>query len=140
LPNSHLGGGEGGGYYSMGEEKGNMGRTIMLLQPFRCFLACLVLILSVGAIGEAAQGQTKSETDPFAPLRVLEGSWEASIEGRLGTGVGIREYEFILDDKFLMSRHASVRQPQEKSSEGDHHRELSVYFTNRWKRQPKLPF
>jgi hypothetical protein len=87
----------------------------------------MVLILVIGSVGVAGEAQTSSETDPFAPLRVLAGSWEGSIDGRLGTGVGVREYEFILDDKYLLLRHASVRQPQEKSVEGDHHRELSIF-------------
>ncbi len=101
----------------------------MIVRSFRHLLVCLALILATGPIGEASQEQAKSESepDPFAPLRILEGSWEGSIEGRLGSGVGVRDYEFILDDKFLMFRHASVRQPQEKSPEGDHHRELSVF-------------
>jgi hypothetical protein len=64
-------------------------------------------------------------------LRLLEGSWEGKIDGRLGQGVGQRTYEFIFDGVYLVSRHASVRQPQEKSPEGDHHRELGVYSLDR---------
>jgi hypothetical protein len=64
-------------------------------------------------------------------LRPLVGTWEAGIEGRLGQGVGRRRYEFIFDGLFLTSRHASVRLPQEKSPEGDYHRELAVYSFDR---------
>jgi len=39
----------------------------------------------------------------------------------------VRDYELILDGNFLTFRHDSVREPQEKSPEGDHHRELSVF-------------
>lgn len=65
--------------------------------------------------------------DPLAPLRALEGDWHGDISGILGTGSGTRHYEFILDDKYLLSRHDSVRIPQEKSPEGDHHRQLTVW-------------
>jgi hypothetical protein len=64
-------------------------------------------------------------------LRLLEGTWEAKIDGRLGQGAGQRSYEFIFDGVYLVSRHASVRLPQEKSPEGDHHRELGVYSLDR---------
>ena len=33
----------------------------------------------------------------------------------------------MLDQQFLVSRHASVRLPQEESPAGDHHRELGVF-------------
>jgi hypothetical protein len=71
--------------------------------------------------------QTPSKTDPWGPLRSLEGHWQGAISGKLGTGTGVRHYEFILDGNFLTFRHASVREPQEQSPEGDHHRELSVF-------------
>ena len=78
-----------------------------------------------------AEQQQNAEPDPWEPLRLLEGTWEAAIDGRLGKGVGLRRYEFIFDGLYLVSRHASVRPPQEKSPEGDHHRELGVYSYDR---------
>lgn len=65
--------------------------------------------------------------DPMAVLRPLEGHWEGAIDGSLGTGRGVREYEWILENQYLLFRHDSVRMPQEKTPEGDHHRELSVF-------------
>ena len=84
---------------------------------------CLVSTLCVGS----ALAQIPSEKDPWGPLRSLEGHWEGAISGKLGTGTGVRDYEFILDGHYLIFRHDSVREPQEKSPEGDHHRELSVF-------------
>lgn len=72
-----------------------------------------------------------AQPDPWEPLRLLEGTWDAAIEGRLGQGVGRRSYEFIMDGLYLVSRHASIRLPQEKSPAGDHHRELAVYSYDR---------
>lgn len=71
------------------------------------------------------------EVDPWQPFRLLEGTWEAAIDGKLGTGKGIRRYDFILEDLYFHARHASVRMPQEKSPKGDYHRELSVYSFDR---------
>lgn len=81
----------------------------------------------VFGFADALMGQTESDDDPLAPLRPLEGDWKGAIDGKLGTGVGVRSYEFTLGDNFLMYRHASVRIPQEKSPEGDHHREFGVF-------------
>jgi hypothetical protein len=85
------------------------------------------LIAGCGLGLAEAQEPANREKDPLAILRPLAGRWEGTIDGRLGTGKGIREYEWILDEQFLLSRHASVRMPQEKSPKGDHHRELAVF-------------
>lgn len=81
----------------------------------------------VGTAEASSASQATSAQDRFGPLRLLEGSWEGAIDGRLGTGVGVRDYEFILDDHFLLLRQDSVRLPQDRSPEGDHHRELAVF-------------
>ena len=60
-------------------------------------------------------------------LRSLEGAWQGAVSGNLGTGTGHRDYEFILNDQYLVWKHASIRLPQEKSPKGDYHRELGVF-------------
>ena len=88
-------------------------------------VAASLLVVDVGsALGQATAA---SREDAFALLGDLVGSWEGTIEGSLGTGTGVRDYELILDDQFLLWRHASVRLPQPSSPEGDHHRELGVF-------------
>lgn len=74
------------------------------------------------------QGEAK---DPWALLRLLEGRWEGAIDGRLGQGKGVRSFSFILDGNFVLLRHASVRLPQEKSPQGDYHRELGLFSFDR---------
>ena len=75
----------------------------------------------------AAQNPTAPDPEKWGPLRHLEGRWEGAIDGSLGTGVGLRHYEFFHEGQYLMRRHASVRMPQEKSPNGDHHREIGIY-------------
>ena len=65
--------------------------------------------------------------DRWGPLKLLEGSWSGAIKGALGTGTGNRRYEFIMDGQFLMSRHDSVRLPQEQSPQGDQHSEIGMF-------------
>ena len=114
----------------------------MVREPLAGRLATLALILlgivlgfgfdeRIQAQGPPAEQDQAAEPDPWEPLRLLEGTWEGAIDGRLGQGVGRRTYGFIFDGLYLFSRHASVRLPQEKSPEGDHHRELAVYSYDR---------
>jgi len=91
------------------------------------FVASLVIALGLGVANESAN----SETDPWAALRLLEGTWEGAIDGRLGQGIGRRRIAFVLDDKFVLLRHASVRLPQDKSPTGDYHREIGVFSYDR---------
>ena len=86
---------------------------------------CLAVVLMSGDV--ASPQDAAAEGDPWRLLRMLEGRCEGTIDGRLGTGTGVREYELILDDTYLKFEQASVRLPQEKSPAGDHHRELSVF-------------
>ena len=81
---------------------------------------CLLLPVQLGA-------QEPTKEAYWRLLEDLVGRWEGGIDGRLGTGSGVREYKFVLEDNFLMWRHASVRQPQEKSPAGDYHREIGFF-------------
>ena len=90
------------------------------------YLCGFIAILFWSAVPLAGQG-TDSRDNPLAALNFLVGTWEGQIDGSLGTGTGIREYEWILDDNFLMSTHASVRMPQPRSPGGDHHREVGIF-------------
>ena len=87
-----------------------------------------LVILVILASGPSALAEpTEEEPDPWAPLRLLVGSWQGAINGKLGTGTGQRRYQFILGGKYLEMRHSSVRLPQEKSPKGDQHEELGVF-------------
>ena len=91
----------------------------------------LFATLAAGATAPIAGGGAEPEStesaDPWALLRLLEGSWTGTIDGKLGTGTGVRRYELILGGQYLMGRHESVRLPQEKSPEGDQHQELGIF-------------
>lgn len=60
-------------------------------------------------------------------MRLLVGSWEGAIDGKLGTGKALRRYEFIIGGKYLMIRHSSVRMPQEQSPRGDQHESMGMF-------------
>ncbi len=92
----------------------------------------LFLLATLPIVAQEEQGNDEAaDPDIWEAFRVLDGAWEAEISGKLGVGVGRREYEFIFGGLYLVHRHASVRQPQEDSPEGDYHRELAVYSYDR---------
>ena len=86
-----------------------------------------MLVLGGCRAAPTAEVATGTDGDHWGPLRRLVGTWDGTIDGRLGTGTGAREYEFILEENFLQFRQSSVRMPQELSPAGDHHRELSIF-------------
>ncbi len=98
-------------------------------QLSRQILVLSALLWATTALAQDADKAADSENPdhPWGPLALLEGAWTGAIAGKLGTGKGVRRYEFILGGKFLMSRHISVRLPQEASPEGDEHEELGVF-------------
>ena len=96
----------------------------------RIFAAAVLFVLC-GSPALPQAEKAVAEVDPWAPLRLLEGTWEGAIDGPLGRGRGVRRYELVLDDSYVVMRHASVRPPQEKSPKGDYHRELAVYSFDR---------
>ena len=99
--------------------------------PFFLVAVFAAVLSSTATPWASAQETTTDEADLWAPFRLLAGTWEGRIDGKLGTGRGVRRYEFALDDLYLVVRHASVRLPQEKSPAGDYHRELAVYSHDR---------
>lgn len=99
-----------------------------------CISGFFIAVLAFSILGPPVPAQSAPEpapdgeaTDPWALLRLLEGSWTGAIDGKLGTGTGVRTYEFILGGNYLTCRHDSVRLPQDKSPEGDQHQELGIY-------------
>ncbi len=81
-----------------------------------------------------AETAADSAEKAWAPLKLLEGNWEGRISGKLGTGTAVRSYEFVMGGLYLVSRHDSVRLPQEKSPQGDQHQELGVFSFDRQRR------
>lgn len=93
--------------------------------------AVLALIATLTPAGAQEEPTPDRPSDPWAVLKQLEGTWDGEIDGKLGTGRGVRRYQLILDDQFLLCRHRSVRLPQDKSPAGDQHEELGVFSFDR---------
>lgn len=92
---------------------------------------CVLLALSL--LGSQAGVQDSRETDTFAPLRFLVGTWAGDQAGQPGKGTARRTYQFILNGRFLQETNTSTYLPQEKNKAGEVHRHMSMisYDTTR---------
>ncbi len=86
----------------------------------------LPVLVCIG-VALPAVAEESTSTDPLEPLRFLAGRWDGSVDGKLGTGIGKRHYDFVLGGRFLLMKHSSVRLPQEKSPDGDNHEEIGMF-------------
>jgi hypothetical protein len=68
-----------------------------------------------------------AQTDPFLPLRFLEGKWEGQSSGEPGKGVSSREYRFDLGGRFLSGRNKSVWQPKSAGAKPEIHEDTGMY-------------
>jgi hypothetical protein len=64
---------------------------------FLVAIVCCILALASCRTATTATEATSGEGDRWGPLRLLVGTWDGEIDGQLGRGKGVREYEFMLD-------------------------------------------
>ena len=80
-------------------------------------------------------GQTKSRSDVWAPLRFLVGKWEGTGQGQPGTSKVQREYRLVLNDKFLHVQNRSVYDPQPKNPKGEIHEDWGMISFDKSRKQ-----
>jgi hypothetical protein len=71
--------------------------------------------------------QTSPPTDALAMLAPLVGRWNGTTEGQPGNGTVEREYERILNSRFVQVRNRSTYFPQEKNKKGETHEDVGVF-------------
>jgi THAP4-like, heme-binding beta-barrel domain len=80
------------------------------------FGAAIVLISAIGAASPPQQA-----ADPFGAVAFLIGRWEGTSEGQPGKGTLRREYERVLNGRFIRARNRSDYPAQEKNPKGEIH-------------------
>ena len=86
----------------------------------------LALLLS-----PAALAQTTQPPDVWEPLKYFVGSWEGTAKGQPGNGKVEREYQFVLNGKFLQAKNKSTYPPQEKNLKGEVHEDWGLFSYDR---------
>lgn len=92
-------------------------------------LAGLSLLAATSGVGSARQ--RSPEPDVWEPLRFFVGRWEGASDGQPGQGTSAREYQFVLNGKFLQARNQSTYRPQEKNPKGEVHEDWGMFGYDR---------
>ena len=67
------------------------------------------------------------KADPWKSLRALIGKWEGDVNGEPGLGKAQREYEFIMNHRFIHVLNKSTYPPQEKNPKGEAHEDVGFF-------------
>ena len=89
-----------------------------------------VALLSVAAV-TVASAQPTTPPDPFEPIAFLVGRWEGTSEGQPGKGSVRRDYERVLDGRFIRVRNRSDYPAQEKNPKGEIHEDEGYFSIDR---------
>jgi hypothetical protein len=92
-------------------------------------ILCAVLLCS------PLLAQTGQQQDVWSPLKYFVGSWEGTAKGQAGNGKVEREYQFVLNGKFLQAKNKSTYPPQEKNPKGEVHEDWELFSYDRSRKQ-----
>ncbi len=87
-----------------------------------------VIVLVLGAL---AAGQGSPAPDVWKPLRYFAGTWEGDARGQPGNGKSLREYRFVMKDRYLEVRNQSTYAPQPKNPKGEVHEDWGMVSYDR---------
>ena len=94
----------------------NKGRLIM----FKILLVLLFIPLSI-------LPQHNDQENVWEPLKYFVGSWEGQGTGKWGISKAEKVNEFIMNGKYLFTKHKSVYKPQEKNPTGEVFEQWAFY-------------
>lgn len=78
--------------------------------------------------------QEEKKRDFWKPLKFFIGSWEGTGKGEPGISSVEREYQFVLDGKYLFAKNKSTYEPQEKNPKGEKHEDWGIFSYDRSRR------
>ncbi len=73
---------------------------------------------------QSATTKQREQSDPFKPVRQFIGKWEGDSQGEPGVGKMVREYAFVLKDRFIRVSNTAMYPPQKKNPKGETHEDL----------------
>ena len=79
----------------------------------------------------AVSASSAPPTDPWEPIRFLQGAWQGAAEGEPGKGTVKRSYTFVLKDRFIQERNISTYPPQPDNKSGEVHEHWSFFSHDR---------
>jgi hypothetical protein len=96
----------------------------------RVWMRPAAVMLALAAAG-VARPQPPKAAEPFAPVAFLVGRWEGTSEGQPGKGTLRREYERVLNGRFIRIRNRSDYPVQDKNPRGEIHEDEGYFSFDR---------
>jgi hypothetical protein len=103
-----------------------------LLQRHILFGAQLILAFMMWS---PIRAQGTQQPDVWEPLKYFVGAWEGMAKGQPGNGKVEREYQFVLNGKYLQAKNKSTYPPQEKNPKGEVHEDWGLFSYDRGRKQ-----
>ncbi|MEK7729254.1 MAG: hypothetical protein AAB354_12635 [candidate division KSB1 bacterium] len=88
-------------------------------------------ILIFSLLASLAFGQSHQQDETWAPFNFFIGAWEGTSKGQSGEARIAREYQLVLNGKFLHIKNKSVYPPQEKNPKGEVHEDWGMISYDR---------
>ena len=86
----------------------------------------LLLLFVAGLAGVSPAAQTQQSSDDWKPLKFLIGKWEGTSNGHPGAAKVTRQYQFVLNNKYIQVRNTSTYDPQPKNPKGEVHQDWGM--------------
>lgn len=100
------------------QQTGGRSTTVVILAAFGASLSPMLV---------ASSRQASAPADTLALLAPLVGRWTGTTEGQPGNGTVERQYERILNSRFIQVRNQSTYPPQEKNKKGETHQDVGLF-------------
>lgn len=108
----------------------NRCRSSLLFNVITGAQLLLALLLSPTVLA-----QTTQPPDVWEPLKYFVGVWDGTASGQPGQGKVEREYQFVLQGKYLQAKNKSTYPPQEKNPKGEVHEDWGLFSYDRSRKQ-----
>jgi hypothetical protein len=86
-----------------------------------------LLAATLSSTGGRSHAQSAPPADTLAPLAPFVGRWTGTSEGQPGKGQVERQYERVLESKFIQVRNRSTHPAQEKNPRGETHEDVGFF-------------
>lgn len=71
--------------------------------------------------------QTEKKQDIWESMKLFVGKWEGKGEGKSGVSKVTKDFQFVLNEKFLQLKTNAVFEPQEKNPKGEVHEDWGFF-------------
>ena len=98
-------------------------------------LLSVALLAAVLMISSYASEQSTASGNAWEPLQFFAGKWEGTGKGKPGVSKIEREYQFVLNGKYLNVKSRSIYNPQPNNAKGETHEEWGMISFDKGRKQ-----